>query len=176
VSPPCVPTCEGKQCGTDGCGGVCSECGEGEACFEFQCVDPSTLEGDSCENAITVGVLPWQTAGDSSYYGPDYGYNANMCPGESYAWGAGANDVAYRFTAPADATYTILLDATFDSNLYVVEDCSNVDGTCLGANEEFGPEQLDLPLTTGQTVFIIVDGYGTSSNQSGPYALSVTQN
>jgi hypothetical protein len=176
VSPPCVPTCEGKQCGTDGCGGVCSECGEGEACFEFQCVDPSTLEGDSCENAITVGVLPWQTAGDSSYYGPDYGYNANMCPGESYAWGAGANDVAYRFTAPADATYTILLDATFDSNLYVVEDCSNVDGTCLGANEELGPEQLELPLTNGQTVFIIVDGYGTTSNQSGPYALSVTQN
>ena len=152
------------------------ECGEGEACFEFQCVDPATLEGDSCDNAITVGELPWQTEGDSSYYGPDYGYNANTCPGESYSWGAGANDVAYRFTAPSDATYTIGLDATFDSNLYVVEDCSNVDGTCLGANEEFGPEQLELPMTAGQTVFIIVDGYGTTSNQSGPYVLSVSQN
>lgn len=176
VSPPCVPSCDGKQCGTDGCGGICAECGEGEACFEFQCVDPATLEGDSCDNAITVGDLPWQTEGDTDYYGPDYGYSANACPGESYSWGAGANDIAYRFTAPGDGTYTIALDATFDSNLYVVEDCTNVDGTCLGANEEFGPESLELPMTAGQTVFIIVDGYGTSSNQSGPFSLSVTQN
>ena len=51
-----------------------------------------------------------------------------------------------------------------------------MDGTCLGANEELGSEQLELPMTTGQTVFIIVDGYGTTSNQSGPYVLSVAQN
>jgi hypothetical protein len=176
VSAPCTPSCDGKQCGTDGCGGVCAECAEGEACFEFQCVDPATLDGDNCGNAIAVGDLPWITSGDSSYYGPDYGYSANACPGESSAWGSGSKDVAYRFTAPANGSFTFDLDATFDSNLYAVEDCGNVDGTCLGANEEFGPETLTLELTSGQTIYIIVDGYGTTSNQSGPYEFSVTQN
>ena len=35
---PCVPQCEGKQCGSDGCGGVCGTC-KGQACSaDFQCV------------------------------------------------------------------------------------------------------------------------------------------
>ena len=28
----CQPNCVGKECGTDGCGGVCGECSENEAC------------------------------------------------------------------------------------------------------------------------------------------------
>ena len=41
----CVPTCEGKECGTDGCGGNCTTCGQhpdpekhGHACVNFTCV------------------------------------------------------------------------------------------------------------------------------------------
>jgi len=30
--PPCVPDCEGKECGDDGCGGVCDTCDGGWAC------------------------------------------------------------------------------------------------------------------------------------------------
>ena len=29
----CQPDCEGKECGDDGCGGSCGECGEGEECL-----------------------------------------------------------------------------------------------------------------------------------------------
>ncbi len=29
----CVPSCAGKQCGGDGCGGSCGECGEGGVCW-----------------------------------------------------------------------------------------------------------------------------------------------
>ncbi len=35
---PCVPQCEGKKCGNDGCGGSCGTC-KGQACSaDFQCV------------------------------------------------------------------------------------------------------------------------------------------
>ncbi len=26
----CVPSCDGRECGSDGCGGVCGLCGAGE--------------------------------------------------------------------------------------------------------------------------------------------------
>ncbi len=37
---PCVPSCEGKQCGPDGCGGVCGECPYNCECAfaEWECV------------------------------------------------------------------------------------------------------------------------------------------
>ena len=35
---PCVPQCDGKECGSDGCGGACGTC-DGKACSaEFKCV------------------------------------------------------------------------------------------------------------------------------------------
>ncbi len=34
---PCVPACEGKSCGEDGCGGSCGECGADATCAEGQC-------------------------------------------------------------------------------------------------------------------------------------------
>lgn len=32
ASCPCVPACDGRQCGGDGCGGVCGACGDDERC------------------------------------------------------------------------------------------------------------------------------------------------
>lgn len=37
-STPCVPTCAEKECGPDGCGGVCGACGEGANCEGGLCV------------------------------------------------------------------------------------------------------------------------------------------
>jgi MYXO-CTERM domain-containing protein len=34
----CEPNCNGKECGSDGCGGSCGTCGDGEICTEGQCV------------------------------------------------------------------------------------------------------------------------------------------
>ncbi|GEM_PF-5583447 len=33
----CVPDCSGKQCGDNGCGGLCGECGKNAECLENQC-------------------------------------------------------------------------------------------------------------------------------------------
>jgi len=43
----CVPVCEGRTCGDDGCGGTCGECGDGDACDTYgQC----TKEGCTIED------------------------------------------------------------------------------------------------------------------------------
>jgi len=44
----CVPQCDGRECGSDSCGGSCGNCGAGEMCgySEGQCVPEDTGDGD----------------------------------------------------------------------------------------------------------------------------------
>ena len=40
----CKPNCEGRECGDDGCGGICGTCEEGESCNPLgQCIDESCV-------------------------------------------------------------------------------------------------------------------------------------
>ncbi len=79
---PCVPSCEGKDCGTDGCDGTCGECESGDLCTAGVCSpDPSAgCEGlDLAEqwagkfsgkgDFSIVGVIPieFKTSGDMSF-------------------------------------------------------------------------------------------------------------
>ena len=34
----CIPDCNGKECGSDGCGGVCGVCGMSAYCSNFKCI------------------------------------------------------------------------------------------------------------------------------------------
>jgi len=44
----CACDCEGKECGTDGCGGICGECGNGQVCGQGACgAWPSTCQDDN---------------------------------------------------------------------------------------------------------------------------------
>lgn len=45
----CVPACDGKNCGADGCGGECGECPEGLVCQDGMCA--------------TIGCQPMETPG-----------------------------------------------------------------------------------------------------------------
>ncbi|HOA13562.1 MAG TPA: hypothetical protein PKH54_05550 [Myxococcota bacterium] len=35
----CIPSCDGRTCGPDGCGGACGQCRRGAACVTGRCVD-----------------------------------------------------------------------------------------------------------------------------------------
>ncbi len=50
VVDPCLPKCDGKQCGDDGCGGVCGKCAAGSSC------DVGTLQ--CVANAPAAGPAP----------------------------------------------------------------------------------------------------------------------
>ena len=43
---PCVPSCEGKECGSDGCFGSCGDCAEGMFCVGYQCSADAMTCGD----------------------------------------------------------------------------------------------------------------------------------
>ena len=49
----CQPSCNGKQCGDDGCGGTCGACGAGKVCVDYECVDGTP--GDGCTVSPTPG-------------------------------------------------------------------------------------------------------------------------
>ncbi|GMV44140.1 MAG: hypothetical protein AMXMBFR64_58560 [Myxococcales bacterium] len=44
----CAPSCEGKECGSDGCYDFCGECGPNEVCAEGNCVCIPTCWGKEC--------------------------------------------------------------------------------------------------------------------------------
>jgi large repetitive protein len=46
----CVPDCEGKQCGDDGCGGSCGSCETGQFCIDGDCPP----EGKQCDDGNEV--------------------------------------------------------------------------------------------------------------------------
>ncbi|MFT7622096.1 MAG: hypothetical protein ACI9WU_001263, partial [Myxococcota bacterium] len=168
----CTPDCNGKNCGPDGCGGICGTCAPGNNCDTGVCQPPTP--GDTCIVPFDVGALPFSDNGDSTTFAGDYGYGPGVCPGETGSGGAGSNDTVYGFTPTATANYTIEL-VGFDAALYVVTDCGDIDNTCVAGEENTisAPESMDIELTAGTTYFIIVDGYGNSSNQSGAYTLTV---
>ena len=46
---PCVPACADADCGSDGCGGVCGSCGDGDPCTQDVC------DGGTCAHLPTPG-------------------------------------------------------------------------------------------------------------------------
>jgi len=51
----CVPACDGKECGEDGCGGFCGECPDGVACTDFVCAGVCEDDCSAGEKSCTVG-------------------------------------------------------------------------------------------------------------------------
>lgn len=51
----CKPSCEGKECGEDECGGFCGQCPSGQGCFQYACVTGSG--SGSCKSPFFLGNL-----------------------------------------------------------------------------------------------------------------------
>ena len=179
----CVPSCEGldgpKACGDDGCGGSCGECAAGWSCdAEGACYDPSLIQGNACASAFVVDVVPYYAEGDTSDATGEFHFTEGQCPGESSGWGAASADHVYVFAPTMDGIYTITLDATFDSLLYVATDCGAVGASCVGAEDDGGSstaEILALDAVAGTTYYIIADGYSNTTDMSGPYVLTIDE-
>ena len=43
----CVPACDGRVCGDDGCGSRCGTCAQGLSCDDGQCVDAASSGPDA---------------------------------------------------------------------------------------------------------------------------------
>ncbi len=56
LSDVCIPDCAGRDCGPDGCGGMCGSCAGGEVCYQGVCTtECPDVDGDGYTNAICGG-------------------------------------------------------------------------------------------------------------------------
>jgi glutaredoxin len=57
VPPSCTPSCAGRACGSDGCGGSCGSCGSGQVCNASQQCMPSAPSGGT--HTVTMWGASW---------------------------------------------------------------------------------------------------------------------
>jgi len=125
--------------------------------------NPIRQAGDTIFSATTIPGLPYNDSGTTVGYTDDY---ASTC-----FFAGGAPDVVYVYTAGAgvEGLDISLCGSSYDSGLYVYDSGLNE----IGCNDDYCglQSQLDnVPVTAGQTYYIIVDGY---SSANGAYVISV---
>jgi hypothetical protein len=174
----CIPKCEGKTCGDDGCGKPCGTCPDGWDCTpEGQCLDASPNPGDTCENPWEVtpvepdanGVI-FLGAGDTSQQADGYGFDG--CSGLFEVTGTGSKDEVWRFVPPKSAPYVISVqpEPGFEPILYVLASCTEDVQECLAGTEIW---VLSPPLEAGKTYFIVVDG--KQAGAQGSYFIEIKE-
>jgi len=175
----CDPQCDGKNCGADGCGGTCGTCGyPTDVCGADQfCFDANALPGNTCAQPFVVGALPFSGTGDTSKDAYDDSVlDEGQCSGY-VAKGMGSADQVWQLTASEAGQYRVMVTPEgWDSIVYVLADCADPVGTCLGADDGQLGETLDLSLGAGETVFIVVDGEDNVLNDVGAYRIDVRRN
>ena len=126
----CVPACDGKQCGPDGCGGLCGTCSEATTCFSTgDCADELVGAGESCWSAIDVPTDPLASPAGMVFEGVLAGHGNDLD-----AWSAGCGfeklpstttygpDLVFRLTPATSGEYAVTLEANdFDGVLYVLD-------------------------------------------------------
>jgi len=176
VHRPCQPDCSQKECGDDGCGGVCDTCPVGKRCSDtFTCED--TAPGETCASPF-VAAIPWTSTSSTAAASDDHEAAAGACPGVGWPMGDGAPDHVYRVKANATDLHTFTLEPEpgFDGALYVLDACGE-QSTCLGGadlNGDGEKERLSLSLEAGDEVLVVVDGGSGEEIEAGGYTLRLS--
>jgi len=132
-------------------------------------VDPSKVlqGGDDIGSATLISGLPYSDLGTTSGYSDDYD---ETCPYNA----PGSPDVVYSYMPAVNETVDIsLCNSGYDTKLYLYEN-SYTPGTPYACNDDacpgFRSEIVGLPLTGGNTYYIVVDGY---AGDFGSYNLNI---
>lgn len=141
--------------------------------------DPDVIlqGGDTCAAATVIGSLPYSDSGTTVGYTDDYD---EECPFS----GSTSPDVVYSYIPAASGAIDITLcvgTTNYDTKVYVYEgSCPGGGAVACNDDECQGPAYgspynsalTNVPVTGGQTYYIVVDGYG---GDSGAYSIEVTE-
>merc|ERR1712100_37195 len=165
----CDVDCIDKNCGADGCGGVCGTCTNNQECNNDQlCESPN----DNCNEAITVDVT---TSTQNYLAGNELSSGTISCDGNTVG-----GPIWYTFNALTNGQLTVdTIGSLFDTTLAVFRgSCGSLN--CVGFNDDINSDlvsSLTISFQSGQTYFIVVGGYTEYGNtQRGPLQLNVLSN
>jgi hypothetical protein len=127
----------------------------------------SLTPGDTCAAAThEVGTLPFNDADTTVGLTDDTTYGA-ACGGFNGSSGVGP-DIAYRIRTDINCGLTVNMDpAAADLALWVVTNCADPVGGCIGGDDSGGNgtlESVSFAATAGTDYFIVVDGFGGASD------------
>ena len=137
--------------------------------------DPGTPDGreggETVVDAFVIPALPFNDTGNTSDNIHDYDevcpYTGSMSPDVVYAWTAGANG----------AIDIDLCESGYDTKVYVYENAAT-PGAPYACNDDadcalsYRSAILGMPVTGGNTYYIVVDGYGSDM---GDYIMTITE-
>ncbi len=156
----CTPSCSGRECGSDGCGGSCGSCYGGETCNTGtgQCESSSSCTPDSYEPDDTDTAARPLTAGSPQQH--------NICPAGNADW--------VQFTVPGESYVTLETTGTSGDTVITLYDA---DGYYVAEDDDGGyPTGFSLiesePVSAGQYYLEIVE-YGENAEIAG-YTLTLT--
>ncbi len=180
----------------DACTDTCTarRCGDGIVAYTEECDDGNRVSGDGCSSAcvrefsglpcadvdlgseLGVGVYIGSTVGRTDTYTP-----VTTC----LSSGSNSPDVSLGWTAPATGTYRFTTEGQETDTVLSI--LSGAAGTCTGATlacdddtdlvgcgDVFNPcrwSQVEIDLTAGQVVLVVIDVYGTGV--TGPVQLNI---
>jgi len=146
---------DGNNVSNDGCSASCKleTSGPSDVCPGV----PITLTGTGA--ATRKGTINGTTS-------TSYGQLSGSCGG-----GTGKDSV-YVVTPNVTGLLTAKVTSAFDSVLYARRTCTDAktEASCNDAPGAKGGEQIKIPVTNGQPVYLVVDGY---SGSSGSFSLDV---
>ena len=125
--------------------------------------------GDDVATAFEIPSLPFSDTGTTCAFANDYD---EACPFS----GSTSADVVYRYTPDTDVEISVsLCDSGYDTKVYVYE---NAAGALVACNDDgcgadgFRSELQGVPLTAGNTYYVVVDGY---FGACGAYTIAVEE-
>jgi len=169
----CVPACDGKECGDDGCSESCGSCSEGTICLGNDCI----LAGESCDTAIELNDGVPITEADDGLQLVVYGDTtemANDLSGSCDDDTGQANDLVYIFTL--DEIMDVGIAHDFDGSyhwpaVYIFAEECIVENEVACAEATSGAAVIEpLSLQPG-TYFVVVDA--SYSSDASPFTLTI---
>ncbi len=166
----CEPECTGRECGDDGCGGLCGTCDAGQGCASGpgSCMNATAAGTCGSPRALTV-TLGTQTISGST--ANSLHQATPTCNNTSTA----VEDV-YSFTITTP-TGIDARSSGYDTVLHLRTDCDDdTESATVACADDSAPpgdygSRISALLPAG-TYYLIVDGF--DSSQLGPYDLEVT--
>jgi len=157
---------------------VQANCGGGDSSYiTTSWTQPVT--GATCEVAIDVAALPYNTSDDTANYGDDYSGGPGTDCGTTNNYLNG-DDVVYSYTATSDTSINVALSALGDTyaGVFAYNDCADIGTMCAtsGAFNGFSTDDIDfdMDVTNGNTYYIVISTW--ASPQSTTYTLDITEN